>query len=202
MFSLCLQYMPPEEIQRITGFQLPSNVSDIASSFDFMVRFNIQSLDNDLVAKKLQAISSFVVPLDSGGVLNRNKLIQMIIEAVAPESARDLIMDNSSASEKMFREVQSDIGMMMLGNEPQYKENDPTAQTRMQYVQDIISKNPKAQAAAQQDPVFQTLMQNYVKNMQMSVMQQQNAQIGRTGVTPVGDQMNQQQQGQPQPPQM
>jgi hypothetical protein len=71
----------------------------------------------------------------------------------------------------------------------------------MQYVQDIISKNPKAQAAAQQDPVFQTLMQNYVKNMQMSVMQQQNAQIGRTGVTPVGDQMVQQQMQQ-QPPQM
>lgn len=200
MFSLCLQYMPPEEIQRITGVQLPSNMSDIASGFDFIVRFNIQSLDNDLVAKKLQAISQFVVPLDAGGVLNRNKLIQMIIEAVAPESARELIMDNSSASEKMFREVQSDIGMMMLGNEPMYKENDPTAQTRMQYVQDIISKNPKAQAAAQQDPVFQTLMQNYVKNMQMSVMQQQNAQIGRTGVTPVGDQLAQQQMQ--QPPQM
>jgi len=82
-----------------------------------------------------------------------------------------------------------------------YKENDPTAETRMQYVQDIISKNPKAQMAAQQDPVFQTLMQNYVKNMQMSVMQQQNAQIGRTGVTPVGDQMMQQQMQQ-QPPQM
>ena len=124
----------------------------------------------------------------------------MIIEAVAPESARDLIMDNSSASEQMFREVQSDIGMMMLGNEPMYKENDPTAETRMQYVQDIISKNPKAQMAAQQDPVFQTLMQNYVKNMQMSVMQQQNAQIGRTGVTPVGDQLAQQQMQ--QPPQM
>jgi hypothetical protein len=78
--------------------------------------------------------------------------------------------------------------MMMLGNEPLYRENDPTAQARLQYAQDVISKNPKAQQAAQSDPVFQTLLQNYVKNLQMSVQQQQNAQIGRTGVSPVQQQ--------------
>ena len=135
-----------------------------------------------------------MVPLDVGGVLNRNRLIQMVIEAVAPESARDLIMDQTSASEQMFREVQSDIGMMMLGNEPMYRENDPTAQARLQYAQDVLSKNPKAQQAAQSDPLFQSLLQNYVKNLEMSLMQQQNAQIGRMGVTPVSEQMTQQAQ--------
>jgi hypothetical protein len=189
MFSLCLQYMPQEEIVRVTGVPLNQNVTDIAGNFDFLIRFNIQTLDNDLVAKKLQAISQFVVPLDAGGVLNRNKLIQMIIEAVAPESARDLIVDQTTASEKMFREVQTDIGMMMLGNEPLYRENDPTAQARLQYAQDVLSKNPKAQQAAQGDPVFQTLLQNYVQNLQMSIQQQQNATIGRLGVTPVSEQM-------------
>jgi hypothetical protein len=192
MFALCLQYMPPEEIIRVTGVQLNQNATDIAGNFDFLIRFNIQTLDNDLVAKKLQAISQFVVPLDAGGVLNRNKLIQMIIEAVAPEAARELIVDQSAASEKMFREVQTDIGMMMLGNEPLYRENDPTAQARLQYTQDVIAKNPKAQQAAQGDPIFQALLQNYVKNPQMSLQQQQNATIGRLGVTPVSEQMNQQ----------
>lgn len=195
MFALCLQYMPPEEVFRICGVQLPSSMSEIGSGFDFMLRFNIQSLDNDLVAKKLQAIAQFVVPLDSGGVLNRNAMIKMIIEAIAPESARDLIMNQADASQQMFREVQSDIGQMMLGNEPLYKENDPSAQIRLQYAQDIMAKNPKAQAAAQQDPVFQALMQNYVKNLQMSMMQQQNAQIGRLGVSPV--EFGQQQPAQP-----
>jgi hypothetical protein len=188
MFSLCLQYMQQEEIVRVAGAPLNQNITDIAGNFDFLIRFNIQALDNDLVAKKLQAISSFVVPLDAGGVLNRNKLIQMILEAIAPESARDLIMDQTAASEQMFKDVQTDIGMMMLGNEPLYRENDPTAQARLQYAQDVISKNPKAQQAAQSDPVFQTLLQNYVKNLQMSVQQQQNAQIGRTGVSPVQQQ--------------
>ncbi len=195
MFALCLQYMPQEEIQRITGAQIPTGLSDVANSFDFILTFNIQSLDNDLVAKKLQALAQFVVPLDTGGVLNRNAMIKMIIEAIAPESARDLIMNQDDASQQMFREVQSDIGQMMLGNEPLYKENDPSAQIRLQYAQDIMAKNPKAQVAAQQDPVFQALMQNYVKNLQMSLMQQQNAQIGRLGVSPV--EFGQQQPAQP-----
>jgi hypothetical protein len=193
MFSLCLQYMPPEEIERVTGASLSQNMTDIAGSFDFVVSFSIQSLDNELVAKKLKSISEYVVPLDSGGVLDRNKLVRMILDGIVPESSKDLIMSDSAASEVMFKGVQSDIGLMMLGHEPLYTENDPAAQTKMQYVQDILSKNPKAQQSAQGDPIFQTLLENYTKNLQMSIMQQQNAQIGRTGVTPVGDSMMQEQ---------
>jgi hypothetical protein len=87
--------------------------------------------------------------------------------------------------------------------EPQYVENDPAAQSKMQFVQDIVQKNPKVQAAAQQDQQFQMLFQNYTKNLQMSVSQQQNKSIGRIGVTPVSDKMaaeGQQQQQQPQQP--
>ena len=118
----------------------------------------------------------------------------MLIEAVAPESAKDLIMNQQDASQQMFKDVQSDIGMMMLGNEPLYRENDPSAQTRMQFAQDILTKNPKAQLASQQDPIFQALLQNYIKNLQMSIAQQQNAQIGRLGVSPVEFGQQQQQQ--------
>jgi hypothetical protein len=61
----------------------------------------------------------------------------------------------------------------------------------MQFTQQVMQNNPKAQAALQQDENFQQLFQNYVKNLQMSVMQQQNAQIGRLGVTPVQQQPGQ-----------
>jgi hypothetical protein len=40
----------------------------------------------------------------------------------------------------------------------------------------------------QGDKHFRALLDNYVKNLQMSVSQQQNKQIGRTGVTPVSQQ--------------
>jgi hypothetical protein len=59
-----------------------------------------------------------------------------------------------------------------------------------------MGKNPKAQQQMQSDQHFRALVDNYVKNLQMSVSQQQNKQIGRTGVTPVGEQAGQQMQGQ------
>ena len=73
--------------------------------------------------------------------------------------------------------------MMMLGNEAQYVENDPSAPTKMQYLQEIMQKNPKAQQAAQSDQIFQILLQNYSKNLQMSIEQQKNKEIGRIGVS-------------------
>jgi hypothetical protein len=55
-------------------------------------------------------------------------------------------------------------------------------------MQDIMGKNPKAQQMMQSDPHFRALVENMMKNLQMSAMQQQNKQIGRTGVTPVDQQ--------------
>jgi len=43
----------------------------------------------------------------------------------------------------------------------------------------------------QQDQLFQALFQNYVKNLQMSIMQDQNASIGRMGVAPIAPQLQQ-----------
>jgi hypothetical protein len=37
----------------------------------------------------------------------------------------------------------------------------------------------------QQDQLFAALFENYVKNLQMSSMQQENASIGRLGISPI-----------------
>ena len=169
--------------------------------YDFNVSYNVRELDTDYVLEKLKAISTFVIPMDAGGVIDRNKLTTRFVEAISPEAAKDIVMDQASASQRMYSDVQTDIAKMMAGMEPQYVENDPAAQSKLQFVQDIIQKNPKVQAAAQQDQQFQMLFQNYMKNLQMSVSQQQNKSIGRLGVTPVSDKMSQQGQQQQAPQQ-
>jgi hypothetical protein len=166
-------------------------VSEIANMYDFELKFDIRNLYVDFVMEKLTAITSSVLPLDSGGVIDKNKLVAKALEAIAPDMAKELIIDQTSASQKMYRDVQTDIALMILGNEPQYVENDPTAETKMQFVQDIMSKNPVAQQQSQSNQTFQMIFQNYVKNLQMSIMQQQNKQIGRIGVTPVADKLQQ-----------
>jgi hypothetical protein len=146
------------------------------------------------VLEKLQAINQYILPQDTGGIIDRNAMVKLSVEAVSSDIAKAVVTDQASASQRMYKDVQTEIGMMMLGNEANYVENDPTAQSKLMYLQDIMSKNMKAQQASQTDQTFQAMLQNYVKNLQMSVMQQQNKQIGRIGVTPVSDKMKQEQQ--------
>ena len=54
----------------------------------------------------------------------------------------------------------------------------------MQFLQQIVGNNPKYQAQLEQDEQFQQLLQGYAQNLNMSVMQQQNKQVGRLGVNP------------------
>ena len=190
MFSLCCQYMEPAEIQKITGGQLPQNLSEIHNEFDLNVRFDVMNLDKEYITQKIEYLKS-IKQMDSGGVLNSNKLTEMMIQAIAPEMATELIMNQQQASQKMFKDVQTDIGMMLLGNEASYQENDPTAQTKLQYAQQVMQSNQKAQQALQGDQNFQALFENYIKSLQMSVMQQQNAQIGKIGVSPIQQQPGQ-----------
>ena len=189
MFSLCLQFMPEEEVTRITNAPLKQNMSDIHSQYDFNVRFDVRDTDPEFVMEKLKAIVETVVPLDSGGVIDRNKLVKLVVEAISPDAARELVIDQTTASQKLYKDVINDVGMMMLGNEALYVENDPTAESKMQYLQEILQKNPKAAAAAQGDRIFQILLENYTKNLQMSVEQQKNKQIGRIGVSPASEQI-------------
>jgi len=191
VFAMMLQFMDPEEIKSITNYDLPQNISSISNMYDFSLRFDVRELDTDFVMEKLKAVMQFVLPMDTGGVIDKNKLVKAAVEAIDPDKAKELLVETGSESQLLYRNVQSDIGLMMLGNEANYVENDPTAQSKLQFMQDIISKNPKAQQQMQQDQHFRALLDNYVKNLQMSVMQQQNKQIGRTGVTPIGQQIAQ-----------
>jgi len=193
MLQLSIQYMDGVEVERICGLPLSKVMDDITHQYDFEVKFDVRNLYSDLVLEKLQAINQYILPQDTGGIIDRNAMVKLSVEAVSSDIAKAVVTDQTTASQRLYKDVQTEIGMMMLGNEANYVENDPTAQTKLMYLQDIMAKNMKAQQASQADPMFQALLQNYVKNLQMSVMQQENKQIGRIGVSPVSDKMKQEQ---------
>jgi hypothetical protein len=56
------------------------------------------------------------------------------------------------------------------------------------FMEQIVQGNPKYQEALQGDERFQALLENYGKNLQRSVSQEQNKMIGRIGVQPVNQQ--------------
>ena len=180
VLTLTLQYMGPEEIQRITSSQ--TQVPENAQDFDVMLKFDIRELSTDLVTEKLKAISSLVLPLDTAGVIDRAKLISVALRAIDPNLASELIMQQGPASQKMFSETNDEIALISLGNPPNLRENDPTAAMRLQFSQQVLQSNPKYQQQLQQDQLFQANLQKYIENLQFSVQQQQNAVTGRLGV--------------------
>ena len=182
VLALCLQYLSPEEIAKITGQNGP--VPTDAQAMDISLRFDVRELSTDLVSEKLKAISTLVLPLDTAGVIDHSKLIEMLMRAIDPAMARDLVTDKGVASQKMFDETNADIGLVALGNPPKLRESDPAAQMRLQFAQQIISSNPKYQQQLQSDPIFAAGMKKMAENLQFSVQQQQNAQTGRLGVPP------------------
>ena len=183
MLVLTLQYLEGEDLARIIGFQLPQ--MDLNMMPDFILKFDARDLNDDYVMKKLEIIAQQLLPMDAGGSIERNALMSKMVRSIAPDLADEILIDQGSASQKIFDEVKSEVGGMMLGNEATYRENDPAAQTRLQYFQEIVQRNPKAQQAAGEDEQVAALFQNYQQNLEMSLQQQQNAQIGKIGVKQV-----------------
>ena len=105
---------------------------------------------------------------------------------IDPTLANELVTENAEASQKMFEEVNAQVAYMSLGNQPKYVENDPSAGIKLQFLQQIIQNNPKYQQQLQADEQFAELLQSYSQNLNMSIMQQQNKQVGRLGVNPNG----------------
>jgi hypothetical protein len=148
------------------------------------LHFDVRELDNEFVQKKLQAISQFVLPEDTMGIVDRTRLIRKKLQVIDPTLADELVVEQAEASQQMFDEMNNQVALMSLGNQPKFVENDPSAGIKMQFIQQIIQGNPKYQQQMQEDQQFAQLVETFAQNLQMSVTQQQNAQIGRIGVNP------------------
>ena len=182
IWGLVQKFDSDERFMAVTGTEKP--LPRDPGKFNFSLNFDVRELDNEFVEKKLQAISNFVLPEDALGIVDRTKLIRKKLQVIDPTLANELVTENAEASQKMFDEVNAQVISMALGNQPKYVENDPSASIKMQFLQQIIGNNPKYQQLLQTDQQFQELIQNYVQNLNMSVMQQQNKQVGRLGVNP------------------
>lgn len=187
MVALAQNYMPDREFARLTG--APDGWLDEhrhrLGILDVELEFDVRELNEELTTKRLEAVNKAVLPSDVQGVVQRNKWVEVQLRAINPAWAKELLVPAAEASQSLYRQVREDIGQMFLGNAPQMVENDPTAQTKLQFTQQIVAANPNyQQALAQPDGRFRQLMEAYAKNLTFSVTQDRNKQVGRIGVSP------------------
>ena len=186
ILCLAVQYMDADEIKAVTGSELPLNMQ--VNDYDIILKFDVaEALDAEGVEKRLSAIAQYIVPQDMDGVIDRAKLIEFQTRAIAPEYAEDLIVPQEQATIKMKEQVKSDVTKMMAGVEPEYtKDVDPAAGNKLAMLQNIVQNNPKLQQQIQSgDEMLQQMLEAYQQNLQFCVQQQENAMIGRMGMSPV-----------------
>jgi hypothetical protein len=196
VLQLAQQFMTPEEMERIAGSSpdFPKTPQDIAGQFDVQLVFDARDLDMEYTFKKIEAVNKLAVPMDRGGLIDHNKLTALTLAAIDPSLAQTITSEQGGASKRIYDDVDKQVLRMFAGNEAEYVENDPSAQMKMQFLQQIVfgdqtgrGGNPQYQQALQENERFRALMQNYSKNLTQSVVQLgQNVVTGRTGVKPVG----------------
>jgi hypothetical protein len=152
--------------------------------FDLLLKFDVRELQSDFMVQKLKSISDFILPADAAGVVDRAKLVQLGLRAIDPNLADMVVSDQAGAQAKLFSEQRDTVAQMFLGNEALYQEEDPTANMKLQMIQNIVASNPVYQQGLTQEGRFKELMEKYVQHLGFQAQQQRNAQIGRIGVEP------------------
>lgn len=186
MFALTLQFNP-QEIARVTGMPQLANLDpfDVMDQFNIGLEFDVQELNPDYLLKKMKMVHENVLPADAGGVIDRAALTNFEMRMLDPRLADRVVQDRGQAAQKIYRDVDTQVLRMAIGNEAEYTQNDPAAPMKLQFLQTVLKGNPKYQQWLQSDPRFQELLQNFTRNLQMSVDQQQNKVVGRLGVKPL-----------------
>lgn len=185
MWSMVLKLIQryPEEAARIAGTdpQLPMSPEDIAGEYDISLYFDVRDLDIEFVFKKLEAVINMAGPSDKEGLLDWGNVTRLIMSSIDPTYATALLADEGAADQKLFKNTREQLSLVMQGNLPDLVEEDPTAKKKLEIIQQLIATNPVYQEAAQNQHVRGTL-DVWLKNLEQSVAQQQNAQTGRYGV--------------------
>lgn len=198
---MCLEEYSPEELTAILGTQ-PTITAAKLLRHHVQLDFDTRMLDNEWMMEVAKTLSQFVFPIDRTGATDYNKFVRMVLASMFPGMENELSRDEAGAQQAVFNEVAADVAWIMQGNEARgYVEKDPTAGMKLQYLQQILSRNPQYQAVLtpvlptaqgpQPNPQFNALvftrLKKYEENLQHSFQQTQiSPSQGRTGVTPSG----------------
>lgn len=174
-----------EELERVCGVKLgmDRSVENITRKFDWAMSFEAATLDSDYTMKKMEMIAKVVTQFNQGGWADPDKMGMMLAAQIDPTFKDAIIADKATASQKMFKEIQNEVALMSLGDEPIYSvDKDPQAQNKMQMMEQIVAKNPDYQKKFSEEGQPRLVIEKRIKNLQQMVAQQQNEQRGRTGV--------------------
>jgi hypothetical protein len=186
IFQLCLQFLPPEKWQQISGnqnLQLPIGSRDfIQNNMMLILEYDARDLNMEFLEQKLNLINSAIVATDAAGVVDRAGLTGYAMRALDPAGGR-LIRPQGQATQAEITEEQAAMGQIVTGVTPPIPGGSANPQLRLQVIQSTMQA-PDFIQFLKANPLAQQRLQERIKSFQFAIQQQQNAQVGRIGVPP------------------
>jgi hypothetical protein len=186
VYKLCLQFLPLEKWQQISGqpdLQLPIGQREfVQDSMMLILEFDARDLNMEFLEQKLNLINTMIVPSDAAGVIDRAGLTQYAMRSLDPSGAR-LIRPQGQATQQEITEEQAALGQIVTGVTPPIPGGSANPQLRLQVIQSTLQA-PDFIQFLKANPIAQQRLQERIKSFQFAMQQQQNAQVGRIGVPP------------------
>ncbi len=187
VLQLCQQYMEDADVARVAGddgTQIGKETKEIQGKFDMQLSYDVSDLNLEYLVKKIEVIMK-LLQIDTLNVIQRDRLIGIILRAVDPNLAGAVVIPVQAAQQKEADDEEANFAKISSGVEPAMMKEGQNFQLRLQTLLGITQKNPEA--LQKLTPVSKMIYDARVKFLENQVQQQRNAVIGaRVGQTVLG----------------
>lgn len=188
VFALMQQFMDPVTVSRVTGIAgqvLDVDRESIQGQWDISCEFDVREFDTEYLAGKLKLIADIVVPLDTAAVIDRARLVGLLLGAIDPGAAAHVMQNVEDAAASEVEGEKNAVVQMAAGVEPEMVAGGQNHALRLQVLQETIERSPALAQRLQGDQLFRALVENRAKHHAFQVQQEQNKQTGRLGASRV-----------------
>ncbi len=174
----------------------------LQKDFSMGLTFDVSALDPEAVENKIKMFQTLILPMDSGGQINREPLLKLGVDMVFPGMAGKLVNPAAQAQAEDVADVKNIMSAAGSAIEMPYVKGKNHA-ARVKLIQDMLTApavddkgqpipGPDGQPVParlmrlmDENPDVKAVIQNRLKFEQFQADQLQNAQIGKTGVEPL-----------------
>lgn len=191
VWSLYKQYGPDEQFFRVVGVGNRQEMmvkGDEHEKFDFYLDFDVPGIDPEYQLKKLESIAKMAMGYDRTGRTDWSALYGEIVAGIDPVVSERILIPQEEASEKEAADEKELLTQIASGMDVDLQPPF-NAQIRRQVFQEYLQGSEAipatdVQQRLQGDEAFAKRIQKHEQQIRMQEMQQDNAQIGRTGAAP------------------
>jgi hypothetical protein len=202
-----IQQFAPDEIRYSCLHGLPVDVrvdrKEILGRFSTYLEFDVSDLDPKSIEMRGKMVSQLVQPLDNAGMLDSYGVLRLLLMSISPTWGRQMLKKPQQAQQDEQEAAITNLMRNLLGIETQYRQKGGDPDTRIATIQSILQApatdeagkpimgpdgRPAPGRAGQiylNMPSVAALVDKTIQNEAFIKEQQNNVQVGKTGVQPV-----------------